>query len=205
MTLVTPVAGITGFTEVVRKLASWVDRYGVNSINRAQVDSIDVAAQQVAVSRDDETHGLPYDLLYLVPTQGRVGFGRPGWPRRTGMSTWTPRLCNIRRFIDIWACGDAAEAQCERSGGALRKQTEVLAANLIAVMRGNEPTKRYDGYSVMPVTPARGFAALPEFDRSGQLVSSTPGIKHITPRRWLSLMDRYVLPQVYWCRILRGK
>lgn len=206
VTLVTPVDGITGFTEVDRKLAPWVERYGVNVIDRAEVDSIDVATQQVGVSRDDETHELPYDLLYLVPP-----YAAPSWIREADLAAPNGYVdVNVetlqhRRFIDIWACGDAAEAQCERSGGALRKQTAVLAANLISVTRGDEPTKRYDGYSVMPVTPARGFAALPEFDRSGQLVSSTPGIKHITPRRWLWLVDRYVLPQVYWRRILRGK
>ena len=206
VTLVTPVDGITGFAEVDRKLAPWVDRYGVNVIDRARADSINVAAQQVSVSRDDETQVLPYDLLYLVPP-----YAAPSWIQKADLAAPNgyvdvdPETLQHRRFTDIWACGDAAEAQCERSGGALRKQTEVLAANLIAVIKGYKPTMRYDGYSVMPLTPARGFAALPEFDRSGQLVSSTPGIKHITPRRWLWFADRYVLPQVYWRRILRGK
>lgn len=45
-----------------------------------------------------------------------------------------------------------------------------------------------------------------EFDRSGALASSLPSFVDSTkPRRSAWVFDRYVLPQMYWHQILKGR
>ena len=206
VTLVTPATGITGIEKLDRELRPWVERYGIEVVDRARLGSVDAAERELRIHTDRGDRTLRYDLLHLVPP-----YAAPGWIAEAGLAgpdghlDVDPRTLQHRRYPDIWGCGDAAAADCERSGGALRKQTPVVVDNLRAVVDGRPPTAEYDGYSVLPVTPGRGYAALAEFDRSGRLRSSFPGVAHTTPRRWLWVVDRHLLPQVYWRKILRGR
>jgi sulfide:quinone oxidoreductase len=46
---------------------------------------------------------------------------------------------------------------------------------------------------------------LNEVDREGRPKPSVPFLDPFTPRSWTWLFDRYVLPQIYFRRILRGR
>jgi sulfide:quinone oxidoreductase len=104
----------------------------------------------------------------------------------------------------VWALGDAAAVQTLPSGGALRPQVDVLARNLAAVRAGRELVS-YDGYTVAPVTVGRRRLVLAEFDRHRRLQPSVPWVDLLEPRRTTWFVDRYVLPWLYFHRILRGK
>ena len=90
------------------------------------------------------------------------------------------------------------------SGGAQRKQVAGLVRNTGAGRQGQE-MHRYDGYTVMPITLSRQTLMLNEVDRNGRPAPSVPFLDPFEPRRWTWLVDRYVLPQIYWRRILRGR
>ena len=109
-----------------------------------------------------------------------------------------------RRFPDVWSLGDVADLRTRPSGGALRKQVAVLAPNLLAARLGR-PLEHYDGYTVMPITTARHRLMLVEVDRDGRPQPTVPFPDLTKPRAVTWWVDRYVLPQVYWRRILRGK
>ncbi|MGQ4818417.1 hypothetical protein ACQ1ZK_14925, partial [Enterococcus faecium] len=104
----------------------------------------------------------------------------------------------------IWALGDAAAVETVPSGGALRRQVDVLAKN-IAAARSGQQLQRYDGYTVMPITVSRRSLMLAEVDRDGRPQPSVPFLDPVKPRRATWFVDRYVLPQIYWRRLLRGK
>jgi sulfide:quinone oxidoreductase len=57
----------------------------------------------------------------------------------------------------------------------------------------------------MPITVTRGKLMLNEVDRDGRPAPSIPFLDPFKPRRWTWLVDRYVLPQIYWRRILTGR
>ena len=91
------------------------------------------------------------------------------------------------------------------SGGALRRQIAILVNNLLAA-RNNQPLSDYDGYTVAPITTDSHHLIAGEFNRDGAVMSSLQSfIDSTKPRRTAWAFDRYVLPQMYWRLILRGR
>jgi sulfide:quinone oxidoreductase len=121
-----------------------------------------------------------------------------------GLVDVDPLTMRHRRFPDVWSLGDVADLRTRPSGGALRKQVAVLAPNLLAARLGR-PLAHYDGYTVMPITTARHRLMLVEVDRDGRPQPTVPWPDLTRPRAVTWWVDRYVLPQVYWRRILRGR
>jgi sulfide:quinone oxidoreductase len=121
-----------------------------------------------------------------------------------GLVDIDPYTLRSRRHESIWAIGDAADVATRPSGGALRKQVDVLAQNILGTAPDNA-LQRYDGYTVMPITVSRRKLMLNEVDRDGRARPSVPLLNPFKPRRATWFVDRYVLPRIYFRRILRGR
>lgn len=115
-----------------------------------------------------------------------------------------PRTLRHSRAEGVWGLGDAATVGTRPSGGALREQVGVVAANLRAAGDG-APGVEYDGYTVLPIAVGRGRLLLDEHDRDGRPAPSVRGVDLTIPRRSTYLFDRYVQPVVYVRKILRGR
>ncbi|GAA0308280.1 FAD-dependent oxidoreductase [Kineococcus aurantiacus] len=180
--------------------------YGVTVLRRSRVRAVDPVLRSVEVDTPDGTRRLD-DVAYahVVPH-----YRAPGWITDSGLGGSSPAgLVDVdpltlrsRDHPDVWALGDAASIGTRSSGGALRKQVKVLAHNLAAARVGRR-LRSYDGYTVMPVTTSRKALMLVQADRSGPRPLPLPA--PFTPRRSAWWFDRYVLPQVYFRRLLRGK
>jgi sulfide:quinone oxidoreductase len=151
---------------------------------------------------------LTYDLLHLVPP-----FRGPQWLTTCGLTGEQPHgLVDIdpttlrhREHPNIWAAGDGAAVDTDPSGGALRRQVDILVHNIHAAHDG-DALRSYDGYTVAPITTDRRRLIAGEFDRTGALASSLPSFVDSTkPRRAAWAFDRYLLPQSYWHAILKGR
>jgi sulfide:quinone oxidoreductase len=206
ITLLTPTATVFGQPAVDRALEPWIARYGITVLTSAHVQSIDAGARRLRAAVDGEPRDLPYDLLHHSPVHRA-----PAWiedaqlgAAGSGYADVDPRTLQHRGMPHVWACGDAAALETTSSGGALRHQTKILAENLLAVRDGGAPTASYDGYTVTPVTVARGRAVFAEFDRRNELAPSIPRIPLLAPSRLLWFVDLEVLPRDYWNVILRG-
>lgn len=197
--------GLTGLEPVDGHLENRCRWYGIRLIDHALVDGIDTDRRQVLVQIHHQVAVLDYDVVFIVPP-----YRAPEWISAAGLATADgymqvdARTLRHRRYDNVWGCGDAADANCARSGGALRKQTAVLASNLRQVLAGGTPSNSYDGYSVLPVVTTRGRAMVVEFDRTG-IRTGMRGKKKFRPSRWAWMVDRYVLPQMYWRLILKGR
>ncbi|SOE01270.1 pyridine nucleotide-disulfide oxidoreductase [Blastococcus haudaquaticus] len=208
VTLVLPAATGTGVREADRVLEAALADYGVEVLRDARIESVDWDVHALTVATPTGRRVL-HDVAFAhaVPH-----YRAPGWIADAGLASRPapglvdvdPETLRARRHDSIWAIGDAADLATRPSGGALRKQVDVLSRNLAAVRSGRELT-RYDGYTVMPITVSRRKLMLNEVDRDGRASPSVPFVDPFTPRRWAWLFDRYVLPQVYFRRILRGK
>ncbi|MGY2065547.1 NAD(P)/FAD-dependent oxidoreductase [Blastococcus sp. SYSU DS0619] len=206
--LVLPAATATGLPEADRVLEDAFADYGVEVLREARVERVDWDVHALEITSRTGRHVLEdVAFAHAVPH-----YRAPGWIADAGLAVdSTPGLVDIdpetlrsRRHESIWAIGDAADADTRPSGGALRKQVDVLAQN-IAAARDGKQLKRYDGYTVMPITVSRRKLMLNEVDRDGAASPSVPFVNPFQPHRWSWLFDRYGLPQVYWHRILRGK
>ena len=203
--LVLPGPSPLGLAKPDRLLEETLAAYGVQVLRNARVTGLD--GRRMSVTTPEGDHELD-DLAYahVVPH-----YRAPRWIAESDLAGATeaglvdvdPLTLRHRRHPAIWALGDVADLGTRPSGGALRKQVAVLAANLAA----SDPADfdHYDGYTVMPITVSRHRLMLVEVDRHGKPAPSVPFPDLVRPRRLTWLADRYGLPVTYFRRILRGK
>lgn len=80
----------------------------------------------------------------------------------------------------------------------------MVVANLRSVMRGQEPTAKYDGYASCPLVTAHDQMLLAEFDHDLTPEPSIPLVDAQQERYDMYLLKRYGLPLMYWNGMLRG-
>ncbi|GAA5124175.1 FAD/NAD(P)-binding oxidoreductase [Alloalcanivorax gelatiniphagus] len=204
--LVLPGAAPLGLPGPDARLETLLASYGVEVHREAQVASLGArsvvlrtAAGEKVLDDLAHAHVVPH---YRAP--GWVVDGGLAGKHPAGLVDVDPLTLRHRRHRDVWSLGDVADLGTRPSGGALRKQVAVLAANLAAARSGRE-LQHYDGYTVMPITTSRRRLMLVEVDRDGRPQPSVPWIDLTKPRAVTWWVDRYALPQVYWRRILRGR
>lgn len=198
---------LAGLARADRELRTAAQRYGVRVRTQTTVTRIDAQARTLEVTGPDGTGTLGYDALYVAPPHRA-----PSWVAASGLAgegsdgfvDVDPQTLRHRVHRRVWGLGDVATVDTSPSGGALRKQVPVVAHN-IAAQRTGSPVRRYDGYTVAPVTTSRSHLLLAEHDRDGRAEPSVPFPDLTRPGRGLYLFDRYVEPLVYWHRLLRGK
>jgi sulfide:quinone oxidoreductase len=199
-------SALVNHAEADRELRAAADTFGVRVRTRATVEAVVAVSRSLRVRTPEGTEELTYDALYLAPPHRApawVGASDLSTPAADGFAAVDPHTLQQVRHPRVWALGDVATVDTLPSGGALRKQVPVVAHN-IAAHRAGRGLRRYDGYSVAPVTTDRRTLLLAEFDRDGQPqpTVSTPDLAQ--PRRSTFVFDRYLEPQIYWHRLLKG-
>ncbi|MFW6774171.1 hypothetical protein ACOACO_07800 [Nocardioides sp. CPCC 205120] len=208
VTLVLPDASPVAVPEPDRRLEVTLEGYGVRVLRHARVARLGDRAVTVTTPGGTE---VVDDLAFahVVPH-----YRAPRWIEDAGLAGTTaaglaavdPLTLRHPEHRNVWALGDCADLRTRPSGGALRKQVAVLAANITAGPDvADADLEQYDGYTVMPITTDRRRLMLVEIDRSGRPSPSVPFVDLARPRRATWLADRYGLPQTYFRRILRGK
>lgn len=152
---------------------------------------------------------LKYDLLHLVPTMSAHSFisesglafeegDQKGW---LAVDKFT--LQHLK-YSNIFGIGDVTGIPNSKTGAAIRKQYPIVAKNLLAVMNGQKPTEKYDGYSSCPMVVGIGKVMLAEFGYDGVLMPSFP-LDPSVPRSSMWILKKYILPKVYWLGMLKGR
>jgi sulfide:quinone oxidoreductase len=203
--LVLPGTSPLGVPAADRLLERRLAAYGVQVLRSARVTGLRERRVTIATPEADlELDELAY--AHVVPH-----YRAPRWIAESGLAGDTAAgLVDVdwltlrhRRHPAVWSLGDAADLGTRPSGGALRKQVDVLAHNIAA--DGDASRRHYDGYTVMPITVDRRRLMLVEVDRDGRPSPSVPFPDLVRPRRALWWVDRYALPVTYFRRILRGR
>ncbi|QFG69209.1 NAD(P)/FAD-dependent oxidoreductase [Ornithinimicrobium pratense] len=204
--LVTPFASVLDLPFVDHRLEPLLAEARVNVHHSSTVGAVDHEARSLTL--DGAGRGLrleDVDHAFVVPH-----YRGPSWltplaaPDGVGQVDVDPGTMAHRSAPRVWSLGDVARLQTRPSGGALRRQVEVLADNIRAQRLG-EPLGRYDGYTIIPVTTDRRRLLLAEFDRSGAQQQSTRLVDVTVPRRALWVFDRYLEPVIYFRALLKGR
>jgi sulfide:quinone oxidoreductase len=107
------------------------------------------------------------------------------------------------KFKNIFGIGDATSTPNSKTGAAVRKQAPVLVENLIALMNDKPLGAKYDGYGSCPIVVGYGKLILAEFDYNNKPTETFP-FNQSKPRWSMWLLKKYVLPWLYWNKILKG-
>jgi sulfide:quinone oxidoreductase len=209
--MVQPTSTVFGVAGVDDELNRKIAEYGIELRCDSEVTSVDAAGQTALIRNNatGATEELRYDVLNAVPPQSA-----PDWLKATelpalgdsgGFVEVDPRTLRHVRFPNIWSLGDAAATTNSKSGGALRKQTKVLAKNLVAARQGKPLPEKYDGYSVCPFTVSRFTVVFAEFDDKYRPMPSIPRVPTWKESRASWVVDRDIFPRVYWNLILKGR
>lgn len=213
--LVVPTPTVFGMELIDRELERKIDEYGIEVRYSTELVSVDPGARTVqlrncAPESDGALEALGYDVLHAVPPQSA-----PDWLKTTdlpspgnpgGFVEVDPLTLRHPRFPEVWSLGDAASTLNSKSGAALRPQAKVLAKNLRAVLRGKQPTMHYDSYSACPFVVSHHTVVFSEFDDRYRPKPSVPGWEGLARERRLTfVIERMVLPKVYWNLILKGR
>lgn len=148
---------------------------------------------------------VDYDMIHVTPPQSAPDFVRNS--RLANTAGWVDvdkfTLQHVR-YPNVFSLGDASSLPTSKTGAAIRKQAPVLVANLLAYMN-NQPLKaQYTGYTSCPIVTSYGTLILAEFDYNNKPMETFPFDQ--SKERWsMFMLKRWVLPWLYWHKILPGK
>jgi sulfide:quinone oxidoreductase len=201
---------IFGVAEFRVVLEAVVARYGIET--QYEHDLVEVHGDKKEavflhkVGETMERVTIPYDIFHAVPHQSAPDFikkspiaTKEGWASADKFTLQNPN------HPEIFCIGDASSLPTSRTGAAIRKEAPVLVENLLAVMKGKEPTAKYDGYASCPLVTSRNRVLLAEFDYDGKPTPSIPYIDTQKERYDMYLLKRHGLPFLYWNMMLHGR
>lgn len=152
---------------------------------------------------------IGYDFLHAVPPQSAPDWIKsgpladPASPQ--GFVAADKHTLQHPVHDNVFALGDVANLPTSKTGAAVRKQAPVVTANLLDVMNGHAPSRRYDGYTSCPLVTARDRMLLAEFDYDLRPTPTFPLIDTFKERRDMWVFKRHVLPPAYWHGMLTGR
>ena len=156
--------------------------------------------------------GIKYNMLHLVPPNTAPDFiiNSPladsfGWMDVNQYSL------QHTKYKNIFGLGDVTNVPTSKTGAAIRKQAPVVVQNMLSLIgNGKLSSKKYDGYSSCPFVTGYGKMVLAEFDYTKKFTPD-PKLKRMLIRdsskeHWrLWILKKYILPYLYWHKMLRGK
>lgn len=193
----------------VPPLQNAVDEYGIGicyrhnliAINGPAKTALFSVADKDGVARDVE---MRFDMIHVVPPQTGLDVVRESPLANTaGWIEVDPATLRHVRYPNVFSLGDAASTTNAKTAAAVRLQSPVVVANLLAAMQDKAMAKTYDGYGSCPLTVALGKIVLAEFAYGGKVTPSFP-LDPRVPRKSMWYLKTKFLPWLYWSHMLKG-
>lgn len=203
-------ATLFGVSTYVEPLMQYIRRYKVDlNLNTTLVEVDGPNRTAWFESKDAEGNisriGKVFDMLHVVPPQSGPDFiHHSGLGNATGWLEVDQHSLQHVREPDIFGVGDCTSTPNAKTAAAARKQVVIAAENLLAYRAGLPLPSRYDGYGSCPLTVEKGKIILAEFGYGGKIVPTFPW-DSTKPRRSAWWLKKYILPQVYWRLMLKGR
>ena len=148
---------------------------------------------------------IRYDLIHVTPPMTTPEFVRTSaLANADGWVEVDKSTLQHVRYPDVFSLGDCSSLPTSKTGAAVRKQAPVLVANVLAARAGDALPARYDGYTSCPVVTGRGKLIMAEFNYAKEPVESFP-FDQREERFSMYAVKAYMLPQLYWHGMLRGR
>lgn len=161
----------------------------------------------------ESTIVMKYDMLHLAPPQSAPDFVRHSplayadGPNKGWLEVDINTLQH-KRYANIFGLGDVAALPTAKTGAAIRKQAPVVVANILQRIKdGMLSAAKYEGYSSCPLVTGYGRMLLAEF-KYDNVRDSDPLLSRLfdtsKPLWSMWVLKKYMLPWLYWNRMLKG-
>jgi sulfide:quinone oxidoreductase len=208
--LVLPTAAMFSQPDWAKVLEDVAAGYGIEVRKESQLTEVDGDNNRavIADTKAGTKETIEYDILHATPPQSA-----PDWVKASPLADPASPFGYVRvdkhtlqspDWPNVFALGDVSNLPTSKTGAAIRAQAPVLAANLLAAMRGQGPRRRYSGYTSCPLVTSRNRMLLAEFDYDLKRTPSIPFINTLKPRYDMWLLKRYGLPSLYWNLMVKG-
>ncbi len=201
---------IYGVKEYAAVLERVIERYGIDARFRHELVEVRPATREAIFRTKDGDQerrvSIFYDLLHVAPPQAPPDFVAAS--PLAGPGGWVEVDKNTLRHLrypEVFALGDVAGTPNSKTGAAAWRQALVVADNMAALLRGQEPAAQYGGYVACPIVTAYGKMLLCEFDYSGRPTPTLTMLNTFRERRDMWYLKRYGLPWFYWNLAMRGR
>lgn len=201
----TATPALFGVPEFVPSLTRYIDRYSIDLNLQSNLVAIDGPARKAVFQQGDSKTEVGFDFIHVVPPQVAPEFIRSS-PLADESGWFAVDKYTLRnpQFANVFGLGDVINAPNAKTAAAVRKQAPVVSENLLAVIKGEEPTVGYDGYGACPLTVEHGKVVLAEFGYGGKLLPSFP-VDNTKPSRKAWFLKRHMMPFIYWELMLKGR
>jgi sulfide:quinone oxidoreductase len=201
---------IFGIKKYADELMKMINRYGIQLSFKHELVAINGTTQtatfEVTAADGTKTEVTKsFDMIHVVPPQSAPDFIKSspladanGWIDVDKFSL------QHKKFPNIFALGDATNTPNAKTGAAVRKQAPVLVKNLLAFMKKEQLTAAYNGYGSCPLVVGYNKLILAEFGYDNKIMETFP-FDQSKPRWTMYLLKRFVLPWLYWNKILKGQ
>lgn len=148
---------------------------------------------------------VPYSMLHVTPPFRLPAFVKDsGLAKPNGFIDVDHYTLQHRVYSNVFALGDAADLPTSKTGAAARKQAQVVAENLLRLVKDRSVRTRYNGYTSCPIITGYGKVVLMEFDYQKNPCETFP-LNQARERYSMYFLDKNVLPHLYWNYFLSGK
>lgn len=195
----------------VKKYANTLDkviaRKGIETKYRHNLIEIKPETKEAVFENLDtkEKIILHYDMIHVTPPQSSPNFiKRSTLANADGWVDVNKQTLRHNRYPNIFSLGDASSLPTSKTGAAIRKQAPVLVKNLLSVIQGKPLMATYSGYTSCPLVTGYGRLVMAEFDYDLKPEETFPFDQ--SKERWsMYLLKKYLLPQIYWHGMLKGR
>jgi sulfide:quinone oxidoreductase len=154
---------------------------------------------------DAELITVDYDFLHFTPPMAAPDFVRNSPLAATSGSmqvgAWAEadkETLVSTKYKNVVTLGDVAGLPTSKTGAAIRVQAPIAAANLISLMEGKAPSKKYNGYSACPIVTEYGKVLMCEFGYDDKLMPTIPWLDPAVERgMWWTVKTRGLKPMYF--------
>lgn len=201
---------IFGIKKYADELMKLVDKYHIDlhfKHDLVEVDGPNRVATFRVTAADGSTSEIKktFKMLHVVPPQSAPDFiaasplaDAKGW---VDVDKYT---LQHTKYPNVFALGDVTNTPNAKTGAAIRKQAPVLVKNILSFLNKQPLTAQYSGYGSCPLVAGYGKLILAEFGYDNKVMETFP-FDQSKPRWTMYLLKKYILPWLYWHKILKGQ
>ncbi len=175
-------------------------------------ETINYNPKKVKITKENGLYGIHFDMLHLAPPQTAPEFIKNSvLSNDAGWLAVDIHTLQHEKYKNIFGLGDAAALPTAKTGAAIRKQVPIVVENLTRLSNEQSiSTKTYNGYSSCPLVTGYGKMVLAEFDYDSNFTPD-PKLKQMLvfnsdKEHWrLWLLKKFMLPYLYWNKMLKGE